>query len=85
MIFLDYLGIIDYYNDKSRFTIAFGLFLLAAPALLALIAIRQFTSNPNFQHNMAYTFGDEGIAVKGLTFKSEFLWEHIIKQKELGN
>lgn len=84
MILLDYLGIVDYYNDKSLLTITFGLFLLAAPALLALIAVRQFTSNPNFQHDAVYTFGDGGVTIKCLTFKSELLWTHIIKQKEMG-
>jgi hypothetical protein len=33
---------------------------------------------------MTYTFNEESMAVNGLTFKSEFLWEHIIKQKEIG-
>lgn len=32
---------------------------------------------------MTYTFSENGVVIQGSTFKSEFLWEHIVKQKEL--
>jgi len=83
-VILDYLNIIDWYSDTPTFEIACGTFLLLAPTLIVLIAVRQFTSNPSFQNDITYTFSDNGVACQGLTFKSEFLWTHIIKQKELG-
>jgi hypothetical protein len=83
-VILDYLRIIDYYNETPLFEIICGAFLLLAPSLILLIALRQFASNPSFQNDMTYTFRDSGFAVQGLTFKSEFLWAHIVKQKELG-
>jgi hypothetical protein len=82
--FLDYLKVIDYYSETPLYEIICGTFLLLAPSLIVLIAVRQFTSNPSFQNDMTYTFGDGGVVIQGLTFKSEFLWTHIIKQKELG-
>jgi hypothetical protein len=83
-ITLDYLNVINWYADTPIFEIVCGAFLLLAPTLIVLIAVRQFTSNPSFQNDITYTFSDNGVACKGLTFKSEFLWTHIIKQKELG-
>lgn len=82
-VVLDYLNIINYYSDIPLFEIICGTFLLLAPTLIVLIAVRQFTSNPSFQNDMTFTFGESGVAIQGLTFKSEFLWTHIIKQKEL--
>ena len=46
------------------------------------MAVRQFLSNPNL-HEIKYTFGESGMTVQGPTFKGEFLWAHIIKQKEI--
>jgi hypothetical protein len=83
-IILDYLNLIDWYANTPTFEIVCGAFLLLAPTLIVFIAIRQFTSNPSFQNDITYSFSDDGIACQGLTFKSEFLWTHIIKQKELG-
>ena len=83
-VFLDYFKVIDYYTETPIYDIAIGTFLLLAPSLIVLISIRQFTSNPSFQNDMTYTFGDRGVAIKGLTFNSDFLWSHIIKHKELG-
>ena len=83
-IILDYLGIVDWYDNTPTFEIACGAFLLSAPAMIVLIAVRQFTSNPSFQNDITYTFSESGVACQGLTFKSEFSWAHIIKQKELG-
>jgi hypothetical protein len=83
-VIFNYLDVIDYYNDTPLFEIICGTFLLLAPSLIVLIAVRQFTSNPSFQNEMTYIFSDSGVDILGLTFKSEFLWTHIIKQKELG-
>jgi hypothetical protein len=83
-IILDYLNIVDWYADTPTFEIACGAFLLLATTLIVFIAVRQFKSNPSFQNDMTYTFGDNGVACQGLTFKSEFLWTHIIKEKEIG-
>ena len=81
---LDYLSIIDYYSGTPFFEIIGGPFLLIAPSLIVLLNVRQFKSNPSFQNDITYTFGESGYRIQGLTFKSEFLWAHIIKQKELG-
>lgn len=83
-VILDYLNTIDWYSETPTFEIACGAFLLLAPTLIVFIAVRQFASNPSFQNEIIYTFSDNGVASQGLTFKSEFLWTHIIKQKELG-
>ncbi len=83
-ILLDYLNVIDWYADTPTFEIICDAFLLLAPTLIVLISVRQFTSNPSFQNDITYTFSDNGVACQGLTFKSEFLWTHIIKQKDLG-
>ena len=82
---LDYLNVINYYSDTPYFEFFGGLFMLLTPSLITLMAVRQFNSNPNFQHNIKYTFSDSGITVEGSTFKGEFLWAHIIKQKEISN
>jgi len=81
---LDYSNTIEYYTDMPWFEIIFGTFLLLAPTLLVLVAVRQFTSNPSFENDMTFTFSDSGVVIHGVTFKSEFIWAHIIKQKEVG-
>ena len=83
-VVLDYLQVIDYYSDTPVFEICCGLFLLLVPTLIVILSVKQFLSNPSFQNDINYTFSNNGVAVNSLTFKSEFLWEHIIKQKELG-
>jgi len=82
-VFLDYLGVINYYDTKPLFEISGGAFLVLAPTLIVIISVRQFKSNPSFQNDIAYTFNDDGMAVQGITFKSEVSWRHIIKQKEI--
>jgi hypothetical protein len=73
------------FNVYSPLTDAIlGLFLLLSPSLIVLLALSQIKSNPSFLKNITYTFTDEGVTVTGMTFKSEFLWEHIIKEKEIG-
>ena len=65
--------------------IYFGCFLVLFPTLMVLIAVRQFRSNPSFQHGITYSFGETGFKVQGLTFTAEFGWAHIIRRKEFGN
>jgi len=84
-VMLNNFNIIKFYTDVPYFEIFFGLFLLFAPTLIVIISVRQFLSNKSFQNDIRYTFGENGISVQGLTFKSEFLWVHIIKQKEINN
>ena len=80
---LDHFKIIDFYTDTPYLEIFGGLFLLLFPTLIVIIAVRQFLSNPGFQNEIKYTFSEDGVKVQGLTFKGEFLWAHIIKQKEI--
>jgi hypothetical protein len=84
-VILDYFKIISYYPETPYFEIFGGLFLLFLPAIIVIIAVRQFPSNPSLQKAIKYTFTENEMMVQGLTFKGEFLWEHIIKQKEIGN
>jgi len=81
---LNYLKITDYYTNTPIIDFLLGLLFLFSPALFTLIAVRQFNSNPNFQYNIKYTFSETEMKVEGKTFKGEFLWTHIIKQKEIG-
>lgn len=76
---LDHFNIIDFYPDTPYFEFYSGLFILLAPALIVAISVRQFISNPSFQNDIKYTFGEKGIAVEGATFRGDFLWAHIIK------
>jgi len=81
---LHYLDIIEWYNGTPVFEICLGTFLLLAPLLIVFISVQQFKSNPSFQNDMNFTFSEDSYRVEGLTFKSEFSWNHIIKQKEVG-
>ena len=83
-IILDSFGVIKWYSDTPIFEICCGAFLLLAPTLITIIAVRLFKSNPSFKNDITYTFTDNAVFCQGLTFKSEFLWTHIIKQKEIG-
>jgi hypothetical protein len=84
------ISILNYFNAisfevYSPFTDSIlALFLLLSPSIIVLLSISQIKSNPSLLNDMTYTFDEESMAVNGLTFKSEFLWEHIIKQKEIG-
>ncbi|SDP91296.1 hypothetical protein SAMN05428975_3545 [Mucilaginibacter sp. OK268] len=80
---LNYFNVIDLYVYSPFADGILGLFLLLAPSLIVLLSINQIKSNPNLLNDITYTFTDTGMAVKGTTFKSEFSWEHIIKQKEI--
>jgi hypothetical protein len=78
------LGIIESYSETPFFEISCGAFLLLAPTIITFIAVQQFKSNPSFKNDITYTFTNNSVSCQGLTFKSEFLWTHIIKQKEIG-
>lgn len=73
------------YHNEIYFELVIALFLLLAPVLISFIAVRQFNSNPSFRKEIKYTFSENGMLVEGVTFKAEFLWTHIIKQKEISN
>lgn len=64
-IVLDHFKIIAYYSGTPYYEIIIGLFLLLCPSLIVLASIRQFRSNPSFQHEMIYTFNDDGYKVNG--------------------
>jgi hypothetical protein len=84
------VSILNYFNTisfevYSPFVDAVSaLFLLLSPVLIVILSVSQVKSNPSLLNDMTFTFNEQGIAVTGLTFKSEFLWEHIIKQREIG-
>ena len=79
---LNYFKISDYNSDASFYETLLGLFILSGPTLIVLIAEKNFQSNPSLQDDIKYTFGQEGIFVKGLTFESTLKWAHIIKIRE---
>jgi hypothetical protein len=81
-VVLNYFNIINYYSEIPVYETVFGVFILLGPTIIILIAAKGYISNPSLQHEIKYTFSDSGIIVQGLTFKSELLWTHIIKQKE---
>ena len=83
-VILDYFKIVSFYTDTPYFEIICGLFFLFSPTLIVIISVRQFISNPSYQHDIKYTFSENGMTMQGLTFKGEFVWTHIIKQKEIG-
>jgi len=84
-VILDYSKVINYYSDTPYYEFFCGLFILIAPLLITIISVGQFNSNLSFQNSIKYTFSDMGMTVEGTTFKGEFLWEHIIKLKEVSN
>ena len=71
-------------RDYSDFlTIAIpGIFLIVSPVIQVFIARKNTFKNPALQFNVEYTFGDEGIGVKGISFESSFAWLHIFKVQE---
>jgi len=83
-VLLDHLKVINYDNSSPLYDIIIGALLLLAPTLIVIITVNQFKSNPNFQNDMTFTFGEELFVVQGITFKSEVSWVHITKQKEIG-
>lgn len=81
--FLVYFNIIVY-NNSNIFDLIAGFLLSLLPFLIAIMAIRQFNSNPSFSKPITYHFNEIGIIVQGGTFKGEFVWQHIQKFKEIG-
>jgi len=79
----DYFNVINIYTYSPFVDGVLGFFLLFAPSLIVLLSVNQIKSNPSLLNDMTYAFSDTGFAVTGMTFKSEFSWEHIIKQKEV--
>jgi hypothetical protein len=82
-IILDHLKIITFYSDTPYLEISIGIFLLLFPSLIVLASLRQLRSNASFQHDIIYTFGEDGMKIQGLAFKGEFQWAHVIKRKEI--
>lgn len=80
---VDPLKIIAPFPDMPYVEIVVGLLGLLLPTLIVLMALKQLRSNPGFQHEMVYTFSEEGFKIQGNTFKGEFQWAHIIKRKEI--
>ena len=64
-IILDHFKIIKYYSDTPYFEIFLGLFLLLFPSLIVLGSLRQFQSNPSCQHEIIYTFSEDGVMSPG--------------------
>ncbi|HMH21225.1 MAG TPA: YcxB family protein [Puia sp.] len=81
-VMLSYSGMINFYTKTPYVETVCGIFILLGPTLVVLAALRGFSSNPGYRHDMVFTFGQDGFRVQGLTFKSEMSWAHIIKQKE---
>lgn len=79
---LDFMKIINFYGDNPFFELGIGLLLLLSPTISVLIARSAYYSNPSLSHNITYTFGEEEIKIKGLTFDSTLQWNHIVKLKE---
>lgn len=73
------------YDNEIYFEFLMGLFILFAPLIITMISVKQFNSNPSFKNDMKYTFSEIGMSVEGITFKGEFTWKHIIKEKEISN
>ena len=84
-VILNYYSVIDYYHETPYFEMIAGLFILLFPTIIVQIAAKGYHSNPSFQYEMNYTFGEDGIVIKGLTFQSILKWTHIVKQKESKN
>jgi hypothetical protein len=81
---LDQLEIINFYSGIPYPEFFVGLFALLFPSLLVMASLRQLRSSPSFQHEMVFTFGENGMKVQGLNFKGEFQWAHLTKRKEFG-
>ena len=78
---LEIFNVIDIYDDHPFFQLVLGIFLLISPVVNVLIAKRTYYSNPSLSHDISYTFGQDDIKVKCLTFDSTLKWKHIIKMK----
>ena len=81
---LNYFNVINFYKETPYSEFFVGIFLLFCPALLSLLAVKQFKSNVACSGVISYTFGENGIVAEGSTYKSEYTWAHILRQKESG-
>ena len=82
-VVLDHLHIIHFYTERPVFEMCAGLFLLAAPSIIVLMAFQHFKSNKNLTDFVTFTFGESGVTVQAITYKAEYSWPHIVKQKEI--
>lgn len=83
-VVLDHFHQINFYTERPTVEIGLGLFCLLIPSITIFQALKQIRSNKNLRDFITYTFGETGITAQAITYKAEFLWEHIIKQRELG-
>lgn len=81
---LNYFYITDFDVYSPLIDAVLGLLFLLFPSLIVMLSVSQLKSNPSILQDITYGFTESGMTVAGLTFKSEFSWEHIIKQKEIG-
>lgn len=81
---LNYFNVVNIEVYSPLTDAILGLFLLLSPSLIVLLSLSQIRSNPSFLKEMTYTFTEAGLSVTGMTFKSEFLWGNVLKQKEIG-
>ena len=82
---LNAVGAIYIYPSTPYFQLFLGLFALFYPPLVVLISLRRFKSNPSYLNDMIYTFREDGFAVSAQTFKADYKWGQINKEKEIKN
>jgi len=58
-----------------------GLVIIVMPFLQVLMARKTTFKNPALQFPVEYTFTDDGLNVKGISFQSSFAWMHIVRVK----
>jgi YcxB-like protein len=85
IIFSVIVGLFLLISNSSSLDLGLGAFLFLSPLLITFISVRQFNSNPSFKNDIIFTFNENGMKTEGMTFKGEFTWKHIIKQKEIGH
>jgi hypothetical protein len=71
-VFLDYFGVVNYYDTQPRFELFGGVFLVLLPTLIVMISVRQFKSNPSFQNDITYTFRTTEWRCRELLLKARF-------------
>ncbi len=82
-VVLDRSGIISFYPGRPYFEIFVGLLLLLLPALKAIPAFNRVKSNPTFQHNITYTFGEEGVEIQDPEGRGVHKWADYWGRKEV--
>jgi len=81
--FFDEINVVHY--DTPHMEIILGSFLVLFPLLIVLIGVKEFNSDTKYRGSIKYTFDENGMLAEGKTFKSEYMWAHIMKQREIGN